>query len=106
MDTACRHSKSVQIQSRASYLEYLDVVLFANSHDEMQVMLNKCQQLQQELDSGASSSLVGERSPSSTIGVDAYFVTCNGWCQKRGRPVKNWADTSEKNFERIDGPSI
>ncbi|VDN53679.1 unnamed protein product [Dracunculus medinensis] len=43
MGTACRYSRSVQISQEHSIidLEYADdVVLFADSYDEMQVMLN------------------------------------------------------------------
>ncbi|VDN53451.1 unnamed protein product [Dracunculus medinensis] len=42
MDTACRHSKGIQIcpEHRIIDLEYIDVVLFANSYDEMQIILN------------------------------------------------------------------
>ncbi|VDN56155.1 unnamed protein product [Dracunculus medinensis] len=57
----------------------------------------------------ASSLLVRARSPSFTIGVDAYSLfakPCDGLRQKRGRLIEAWTDTFRKDFERIDGPAI
>ncbi|VDN60637.1 unnamed protein product [Dracunculus medinensis] len=59
MDIACRHSRGIQVnpKHRTTDLENADdVVLFADSYDEMQIMLNKCQQLQRESDSGYMGS--------------------------------------------------
>ncbi|VDN52229.1 unnamed protein product [Dracunculus medinensis] len=115
MGTACRHSRSVQIspEHRITDLEDADdAVLFVESYDEIQIMLNNVSTTAARIalrisSIRASPSLVRahRRPPQELTHVSLFAKPCDDWRQKRGGPINTWTDTVRKDFERI-GPAI
>lgn len=51
-------------------------------------------------------SLVLRRPPQELTCISLFAKLCEGWHQKRGRPVKTWTETVRKDFECKNGPAI
>ncbi|VDN53863.1 unnamed protein product [Dracunculus medinensis] len=129
MDTACRHSRDVQISLEhcMTDLEYADdVVLFANNYDEMQVMLNNVSETAAKIGSESTnveeipdfkylgSTLVPNDQAKDdiiariTAAKNAFFRLTKPLCRHREITIntKDWSDTVRKDLEHIGGPAM